>query len=1039
MRKVIWVLVCLAAPAWATTYYVSASSGNDTSSGTSAETAWKTLARVNTASFAPGDAILLKRGDTWNETLIPPSSGTSGSMISFDAYGSGPAPTISGYKDLAAWTQGSGNVWSTSLTVSSVNWVLFGSMWGQKQTAQANLLHDRDFYFSANTLYVYSNGNPATYYGSVAAMLMAGSQLVYVNGKSWLQFQHLLLNWFEGFGVNVAGASDHLKFANMEADGMVPNGTLPLGFYVNASVAPTDIGFYNVDAHLNYDGFKFDGALAAASLVNCRGYANRDAALVDNTGSHATYSYSHFYANDIGILTSQDVVGATDGGNNIEADTAPAVVNFRRYGARVTFTIDDEGKAAGGADFIDSILLQFTSRNLKLSIAVVTGEQYAQGDIPRIQGWFNAGHDINSHSWSHNYWGYGSGPQVFSLQYAGSGTAATVSISGDVLTTTVTGGPGGENLSFDLSNLAYNSYTALVTAINGHAGYTATLIGLPFGHSTTLAGVPAHDIKAAYTISLDKTRFVPDEMATSKAWLQSNITGLTNAEVYVYPAGNQDSQTQGYAAAAGYKGARGGLSMGLGNKEVYGEGVNLQNVTSLGLGGLHGMSAGQIQAKVAALVFKASAWGVPYGIFCHPEELTAQEVGLILDGVIANGGTVITNTQLIDWIASNANVSGTSYYVSAATGGTDNFRPTGSSPIRNAGTNLGATYQYDIAGLGRPGNGVWDIGASQHPTYSVGGGGGSGHFTWGVAPVVAPPSGNATDGNAYEAVDGSWLGARYDGAAELPRLGYYTAMLATPSPGTVRTVTAGSYSSLSATIATAQCGDTIVIPARNGAAQAVYTGDQLVPTQACDAAHYITIRTDQVVNLPAEGTRVSPAFAGTVSLLGRPSYLQPSGGAAIYMPKLVTNQGGHPVFEFSSSGGYFRLIGLEITADCTQTSTAFYQLVHLGGPNASHNIIDRSWVHGCEMPNAPAIGGAPIQVQAGVTVNGSYLAVIDSYLNDFYTTGRSGPGAYASIDSQAIAGGGGSSPQQVIKIVNDFLESGAECGIFGGRRHGQSQ
>jgi hypothetical protein len=59
--------------------------------------------------------------------------------------------------------------------------------------------------------------------------------VINVNGKSWLTFQHLLVNWFDEYGVYVQGASDHLVFANMEADSMIPQGAQPLGFYVNES------------------------------------------------------------------------------------------------------------------------------------------------------------------------------------------------------------------------------------------------------------------------------------------------------------------------------------------------------------------------------------------------------------------------------------------------------------------------------------------------------------------------------------------------------------------------------------------------------------------------------------------------------------------------------------------------------------------------------------------------------------------------------------------------------------------------------------
>jgi hypothetical protein len=78
----------------AATYYVSIT-GSDTNPGTQAQP-WKTIAKVNASSFSPGDSILFKRGETWSETLIPPSSGSAGSPITFGAYGTGDLPTIDG-------------------------------------------------------------------------------------------------------------------------------------------------------------------------------------------------------------------------------------------------------------------------------------------------------------------------------------------------------------------------------------------------------------------------------------------------------------------------------------------------------------------------------------------------------------------------------------------------------------------------------------------------------------------------------------------------------------------------------------------------------------------------------------------------------------------------------------------------------------------------------------------------------------------------------------------------------------------------------
>jgi hypothetical protein len=175
-------VVCLTAVGWGSTYYVDSAGGSDSNTGTSAQTPWKTVAQVNATSLAAGDTVLFKRGGVWTESLAPTASGTAGSPISFDAYGTGPAPLLTGYLALpaASWTQVSGNVWKATVSASSMNYVLFGSVWGRKWTAQASLLHDKDWYFALNTLYVFSSGNPAAYYGNVAAMLVAFGQMIYL-------------------------------------------------------------------------------------------------------------------------------------------------------------------------------------------------------------------------------------------------------------------------------------------------------------------------------------------------------------------------------------------------------------------------------------------------------------------------------------------------------------------------------------------------------------------------------------------------------------------------------------------------------------------------------------------------------------------------------------------------------------------------------------------------------------------------------------------------------------------------------------------
>jgi parallel beta-helix repeat protein len=109
----------------AATYYV-ANAGNDACNGTSptigtsGNCAWQTIAKVNSSSFSPGDSILFNKGDTWREQLTIPSSGTSGNPITFDAYGTGAKPLISGADIVTGWTNYSGNIYVANVSPANI-------------------------------------------------------------------------------------------------------------------------------------------------------------------------------------------------------------------------------------------------------------------------------------------------------------------------------------------------------------------------------------------------------------------------------------------------------------------------------------------------------------------------------------------------------------------------------------------------------------------------------------------------------------------------------------------------------------------------------------------------------------------------------------------------------------------------------------------------------------------------------------------------------------------------------------------------------
>lgn len=68
-------------------YYFDATLGNDDYPVSSADTPWKTLERINSMVFGPGDSILLKKGEEWKGSVSLKGSGAAGHPITLTSYG----------------------------------------------------------------------------------------------------------------------------------------------------------------------------------------------------------------------------------------------------------------------------------------------------------------------------------------------------------------------------------------------------------------------------------------------------------------------------------------------------------------------------------------------------------------------------------------------------------------------------------------------------------------------------------------------------------------------------------------------------------------------------------------------------------------------------------------------------------------------------------------------------------------------------------------------------------------------------------------
>jgi len=236
----------------------------------------------------------------------------------------------------------------------------------------------------------------------------------------------------------------------------------------------------------------------------------------------------------------------------------------------------------------------------------------------------------------------------------------------------------------------------------------------------------------------------------------------------------------------------------------------------------------------------------------------------------------------------------------------------------------------------------------------------------------------------------------------LPKIYVRTALADTPANGKIWE--ANSSADFQDRLDHAQCGDVIKLQAG-----VTFTGVFKLPAKSCDDDHWIIIRTSAADGtLPPEGARLTPCYAGVVSLPARPRYPCPS--AVNVMPTIFA--GGSQAFVTQSGAAYYRLIGLNITHPPGMPNGQPDTLVAFTGGSGlpHHMIIDRCWIH----------GDATSATKRGIAMNGSYLAVVDSTITDVHMV---------NTDTQGLAAWTGTGP---LKIVNNFIEGGSSSLLFGG-------
>lgn len=243
-----------------TIHYVDFTGGLDANDGLSTGAAWKTISKVNGSTFSAGDQVLFKKGETWREGLVAPSSGSSGNPMIFGAYGSGADPLIKGSDILVkTWTSIGSNRWTASQTPTPTV-LFFDGTRGTLVGSQAAVVSAGQWFWAANVLTVFSTSDPATAFTSpgIETVLRTG---IDINAKSWVKLQGLATTQCTG-GILIHGGGDDNTVDTCSASWCTSN-----GMFVTDN--GTDrASFINCTSHDCLNGYALLFEVSAGSIID---------------------------------------------------------------------------------------------------------------------------------------------------------------------------------------------------------------------------------------------------------------------------------------------------------------------------------------------------------------------------------------------------------------------------------------------------------------------------------------------------------------------------------------------------------------------------------------------------------------------------------------------------------------------------------------------------------------------------------------------------------------------------------------------------
>ena len=301
-----------------TNYYFDATNGNDSGAGTQADP-FKTLAKLDLLTLNAGDTVYLKKGEIWYESVTPNTNGTSGAPVTFDAYGSGDLPIISGANFInGTWVSVTNNEYKISMLTEP--YVIFKDNTWLKNTVTNNqssvwsLYAGTTYYrvFLHNPKAVFDNENGIwnkLIYNSLGEDSLSQGEWYYYEDDSAGTHGRYELYVNAGSGVDLTALADGYIYTTTSINGSLDN----------------NAWFYDRN---NQELFiKIDSGLPQNNEIN---YINREHAIIFNDKAYVTIKNIRFEKADENVYFSN-----TTNQSNVIIDS----IEIYRYGIRgILFT-----------------------------------------------------------------------------------------------------------------------------------------------------------------------------------------------------------------------------------------------------------------------------------------------------------------------------------------------------------------------------------------------------------------------------------------------------------------------------------------------------------------------------------------------------------------------------------------------------------------------------------------------------------------------------------------------------------------------------